>query len=418
MTLTTVAVSANPLRDPSFTSTARPVGPVAFHRKLPGYCPSPVFDLPDLARSLGVGRLLVKDESNRFGLPAFKMLGASWATYRRLVERLGAEPGPWATLDELAELLTPLLPLDLATATDGNHGRAVARLARLLGLGARIFVPAGTTDARIEAIRSEGASCTVVDGTYDDAVARSAEEEAPHCLVVSDTSWPGYDTVPRWVIDGYATIFAELDEQLRSASLPDPDVVLVPIGVGALAAAAADWFRRPALGHPPRLIGIEPTSADCVGASARAGHLVEVPGPHRSIMAGLNCGEPSPVAWPIVAPSFDAFAAVDDEVAVAGMAALAGEGIVSGESGACTVGLLVAAGAEPLGIGPDDVVLALSTEGATDPAFYLGAVGLAPDVVAARAPMCAADLGNSAKVLRCTVPDCCQPCRATGGTAS
>ena len=145
MTVATVAISANPMRDRSFTSSSRPVGPVAFHRKLPGYCPSPVFDLVDLAADLGVGRLLVKDESNRFGLPAFKMLGASWATYRRLVERLGAEPGPWSTLDELAWFLTPILPLDLATATDGNHGRAVARLARLLGLGARIFVPAGTS---------------------------------------------------------------------------------------------------------------------------------------------------------------------------------------------------------------------------------------------------------------------------------
>ena len=411
MTVATVAISANPMRDRSFTSSSRPVGPVAFHRKLPGYCPSPVFDLVDLAADLGVGRLLVKDESNRFGLPAFKMLGASWATYRRLVERLGAEPGPWSTLDELAGFLTPILPLDLATATDGNHGRAVARLARLLGLGARIFVPAGTSAPRIEAIRGEGASCTVVDGTYDDAVARAAEEEAPSCLVVSDTSWPGYDVVPRWVIDGYATIFAELDEQLRSASLPEPDVVLVPIGVGALAAAAADWFRRPALGHPPRLIGIEPATAACMGASVAAGHLVEVPGPHGSVMAGLNCGEASPVAWPIVAPAFDAFAAVDDAVAVAGMRALAAHGIVSGESGACTVGLLVAAGIDDLGIGPDDVVLALSTEGATDPGFYRTTVGADPAEVAAGAPLCAADLGTGATSRRCTVPDCCQPCR-------
>jgi diaminopropionate ammonia-lyase len=414
MTVATVAVSANPLREPSFRSSARPVGPVAFHRKLPGYCPSPMFDVAELASALGVGRLLVKDESDRFGLPAFKMLGASWATYRRLVERLGAEPGPWATLDDLAGFLTPLRPLDLATATDGNHGRAVAHLARLLGLGARIFVPAGTAAARIDAIVGEGATCTVVDGTYDDAVARAAEEEAPDCLVVSDTSWPGYDVVPRWVIDGYATIFAELDEQLRSASLPDPDVVLVPSGVGALAAAAADWFRRPALGQPPRLIGIEPATAECMGASARAGRLVEVPGPHRSVMAGLNCGEVSPVAWPIVAPAFDAFAAVDDAVAVAGMQALAAHGIVSGESGACTVGLLVTAGARELGIGPDDVVLALSTEGATDPDFYRAAVGADPAAVAGGAPLCASDFGAGAGVAgrRCTVPDCCQPCRA------
>jgi diaminopropionate ammonia-lyase len=148
--------------------------------------------------------------------------------------------------------------------------------------------------------------------------------------------------------------------------------------VGALAAAAAGWYRSRERDGDVRLIGVEPDSADCVGASLRAGRLVEVPGPHRSIMAGLNCGRASPVAWPVVAPAFDAMAAVDDAVSVAGMRALAAAGIVSGESGAAGAGVLAAGGAPALGLGPDDVVLLLSTEGATDPAAWEAAVGRAP----------------------------------------
>jgi diaminopropionate ammonia-lyase len=330
-------------------------------------------------------------------LPAFKMLGASWASYRALTDELqrvtGAAVADWTSLDELAAQLMPLHPIDLASATDGNHGRAVARFARLMGLGARIFVPAGTADARIAAIEGEGASCTVVDGTYDDAVARAAEEASDdpegRCLVISDTSWPGYDVVPAWVIDGYATIFAEIDDQLAAAGLPSPEVVLVPIGVGAFAAAAAQWYRRPGLSDPPALVGVEPDTANCVMASAVAGRLVEVSGPHRSVMAGLNCGEPSPVAWPFVSSGFDWFVAGDDEMADRGMRLLATAGIVSGESGAATVGALsallsAAASAQAAGpaIGPDTVVLALSTEGATDPPHYAQVVGRTPAEVA------------------------------------
>jgi diaminopropionate ammonia-lyase len=318
-------------------------------------------------------------------------LGASWASYRALVERFESRRdrplGEWTTLAQLAEMLETLRPMTLATATDGNHGRAVARFARLLGLQARIFVPEGTSTARIEAILGEGATCEVVDGTYDDAVARAALEAADDCLVVSDTSWPGYETVPRWVIEGYSTIFAEIDAQRTAAGLPDPDVVLVPIGVGALAAAVAGWYRRPTLAHQPLLIGVEPATANCVMASAAAGHLVEVPGPHRSVMAGLNCGEPSPVAWPLVSTGFDWFVAGGDELAIDGMRLLADAGIVSGESGACTVGALaaLAAGAghdAGLVLGPDLTVLALSTEGATDPDYYESVVGRPASAVA------------------------------------
>ena len=370
--------------------------PYQFHRLLPGYAATPLLDLPDLAARFGVARVLVKDESSRLGLPAFKMLGASWASFRALDDLLEARTGRamahFDSLGELAGQLGPILPLDLATATDGNHGRAVARFARLVGLGARIFVPAGTSQARVEAIEGEGASCTVVDGTYEDAVARAADEAGDGCLVVSDTSWPGYETVPTWVIEGYDTIFHEILHQSLDGGLPEPTVVVVPIGVGALAASVVCHYRENTWSvehqrRPPILVGVEPDTANCAMASALAGRLVEVPGPHTSVMAGLNCGKASPVAWPWVSAGFDWFVAGGDDLATTGMRLLADEGVVSGESGACTVGALVAlaggAGRDAgLELRADDVVLVLSTEGATDPAFYRATVGRTPEDVA------------------------------------
>jgi diaminopropionate ammonia-lyase len=195
--------------------------------------------MPALAEAAGVGRVLVKDESSRMGLPAFKILGASWATYRVLCDRLGDEP-EWATPDDLAAVVADRLgPLRLVAATDGNHGRAVARMAKLLGLSATILVPDGTAPARIGGIAAEGAEVTVVPGTYDDAVAESAAMASDRDLVISDTSWPGYEDPPRSVIAGYATIFAELEAQLGGAGGAVLDLAMVPLGVGALGASAA-----------------------------------------------------------------------------------------------------------------------------------------------------------------------------------
>ncbi|QYG93157.1 diaminopropionate ammonia-lyase [Iamia sp. SCSIO 61187] len=373
----TSEILRNPGRGP-LPADARDGGPSPqdFHRRLPGYAPTPLVDAAPLAADLGVGRLWVKDESWRLGLPAFKMLGASWASYRLLVSRLGAEPS-WATLDELAAALVPLGPLTLVAATDGNHGRAVARTARLLGLGAHVLVPAGTADARIEAIASEGARVDVVDGTYDDAIAASAALASDDHLVVSDTSWPGYAEVPRWVIDGYATIFAEVDEQLAATGAPPPDVVVAQMGVGALAAATVGHVRSTG-GDRPTIVVVEPLSAACGLRSAEAGHPVEVPGPHRSIMAGLNCGMVSELAWPTVAAGTDWFVAVSDAAAEQAMRDLATVGVTAGETGgAGLAGLrqLVASGEAD--IGPDSSVLVLNTEGPTDPGAYERITGIA-----------------------------------------
>ena len=345
--------------------------PSAFHRRLPGYATTPLHDAPTLAARLGVGRLSVKDESHRLGLPSFKILGASWATYRVLTERLGHEPD-WTDVADLRTALAPLGALTLVAATDGNHGRAVAHMASLLGYAAEILVPAGTADARITAIEGEGARVTVVDGTYDDAVAASAALAADDALVVSDTSWPGYSTVPRWVIDGYATIFAEVAAQTTGAP---PDVVMVPMGVGALTAAAVE--------HAPpdaAVVAVEPIDAACGLASAAAGHPVEVPGPHRSIMAGLNCGNVSEIAWPIVHAGVDVFVAVADPAAEAAMRDLAAIGVVAGETGAAGLAGLAALTETP--VPALDLagahVLIIVTEGATDPVGYARIVGTTP----------------------------------------
>ena len=348
--------------------------PLDFHRRLPEYAATPLVDAPGLAGALGVGRVWVKDESWRLGLPAFKILGASWAVYRALEQRSGGI-GEWGDVEELRGRLAPLLPLTLAAATDGNHGRAVARMARMLGLGARIFVPADMAPARIEAIRSEGAEVVVVRGTYDEAVARSAEEADGRCLVISDTSWPGYEDVPRWVIEGYSTILWEVSDELGRRGEEGPDLVVVQIGVGAFAAAVTRHFRSPGVSPRPKILGTEPAGAACALASAGAGGIVHVPGPHGSIMAGLNCGSPSVVAWPTISTGIDVFVAIEDDWAREAMRMLAGAGIVSGETGAAGLAGLLAVvqeegGRRTLGLTEGARVLIFNCEGATDPEAY------------------------------------------------
>jgi diaminopropionate ammonia-lyase len=404
-------VFRNPAARPAATMPPPPRAPLELHRRLPGYAVTPLHDAPALAAAAGVGRVWVKDESARLGLPAFKLLGASWAAYRALTERLGRDPEPWTSLEELRATLAPLRPLTLATATDGNHGRAVARMAALLGLDADVYVPTGTAAARIAAIQGEGARVTVVDGDYDAAVATAAATAGERCLAIQDVGWPGYEQVPAWVIEGYATIFWEVDDQLTDRGEPGPDVVVVPVGVGGLAAAAVRHWRRQdlpihrgsslrgtplgspgpprplgfpgPLRRPPRLLGVEPLAAACVLRSLRAGRIVTVPGPHDSIMAGLNCGTPSLSAWPALRDGLDAVAAVADDRARQAMRDLAAAGIVAGETGAAALAGLAEATRGPdaaaaraaLGLGADASVLLLCTEGATDPDAYRRIVG-------------------------------------------
>jgi diaminopropionate ammonia-lyase len=235
-------------------------------------------------------------------------------------------------------------------------------VARLIGARAHIVVPAHTAPARADAIAAEGAHVERVDGGYEDAVARSAALAGGDRLVVSDTSWPGYEEIPARIVEGYATMFAEVDEHV--------DLVVVPIGVGSLAAAAARHFRP----DGPYLLGLEPIDAACALASARAGRLATVPGPMRSTMAGLNCATPSPAAWPLVAAAYDAFSAIDDAHVDWGMRRLAAEGL---DRGACSGGVVggLRAHRAALDLGPNATALLILTEGVTDPAVFQAAVG-------------------------------------------
>jgi diaminopropionate ammonia-lyase len=347
--------------------------PAQAHHSLPGYAPTDLRDCPSLATELDVARVLVKDESQRLGLPSFKILGASWASLTA-VQHAWCPPGDApVTLESVRARLDRTAGRGLIAATDGNHGRGVARVAALLGLSATILVPAGTASSRIEAIASEGAAVQVVDGTYDDAIAASAELADADHLVISDTSWEGYEAAPRAVIDGYSTMFFEVDDQIAAQHLPSPTVVALQAGVGAFAAAALRHYRaRPA---GPHTVIAEPAEANCLQASARAGGLTLVPGPHPSSMAGLNCGLPSALAWPVIVSGTDTFVAVSDDYAERAMRALAAEGIVAGESGAAGLAGLLAlsetpAAAQRAGLHPDACVLVINTEGATDPVNY------------------------------------------------
>ncbi len=367
-----------PIEQAGFTAPGE--DPFAFHCRLPGYAPTPLVEAPALARELGARRVLVKDESHRFGLPSFKVLGAAWAIYQEIIRRVIPQLSEWDTVTDLIGQLSAQPPLKLAAATDGNHGRAVAWMARLLGWTADIYVPVGTARARIDAIAAENARVTVVNGCYDDAVARAAAEAGPGVLVISDTSWPGYEQVPRWVIAGYSTMYREMDDQLAAKRWEPPTVIAVQMGVGALAAATVLHYRTGA--HLPSIIGVEPRDAACVLASLAAGTPTHVPGPHRSIMAGLNCGSPSLVAWPVLRKGLDAAVAVDDAHARHAMRLLAEADIVAGESGAAGLaGLLAITDGNRndyrgrLGLTPDATVLIISTEGATDPATYQQIVG-------------------------------------------
>lgn len=371
----------------------------AFHRRLPNYEVTPLRRCPALASSLGVGEIWVKDESRRLGLPAFKILGTSYGVYRLLVQRAGEEP-TWDTLDDLRRWAANRLgPLTLCAATDGNHGRAVAHLAALLGFRATIYVPDNMSHARIESMQREGAEIHSVDGDYDDAVRRAAEEASARCLVVSDTSWPGYTEVPTWVMDGYATVFSEVREQLGAApsdgrcSETTLDLVVVPAGVGAFLGSALRSLKGSDAVALPAVVSVEPTTADCVARSLEAATLVHVPGPHRSIMVGLNCGTPSQVAWPRIARALDGALCIGDGWAVRAMRDLAAAGIVAGETGAASLAGLTALCRSPalsaakaaLGLGPRSRVLLVCTEGATDPGHYREIVGVSPEAGASPA---------------------------------
>jgi diaminopropionate ammonia-lyase len=356
-----------------WTCLAAPRDVLAFHHGLPGYTETPLTELPALAAQLGVGRLFVKDESTRLGLSAFKVLGASWAVAQVIAAR-ACLTGPAGPLTFAAvRAAAGRLPLTLVTATDGNHGRAVARMAALLGLRAQIFVPQVISPRAAAAIAAEGADVTTVAGSYDEAVEAAAASVAGRSdrELIQDTAWPGYEQVPGWIVDGYATLLREVDDQLRQAGAGGPGVVAVPVGVGSLVQAVVIHYRSGAATSPAAVLSAEPDTAACVLASLTAGELRSV-ATAATIMAGLNCGTPSSLCWPYLRKGLDAAIAVGDDDAARAVTDLAALGVSSGPSGAAALAgaraALTGPGSEvrraELGAGRDSIVVVLSTEGA------------------------------------------------------
>ena len=341
----------------------------------PGYAPTPLRDLPEIARAAGVGVVRLKDEAPRFGLGSFKALGGAYAVANLLRDEL-ARRGV-ALSASSADLLAgtwreATAGITVTSATDGNHGRSVAWGAQRFGCRAVIFVHESVSQSRIDAIAAYGAEVRVVPGTYDDAVRETDRmAKAEGWQVVSDTSWPGYTEVPRDVMQGYRLMS---DEALDQWEPPSPTHVFIQGGVGG-AAASVSVQMRARISPAPALVVVEPEHAACLLASAETGALTAVPGNLDTLMAGLACGEPSLLAWQELDRAVAAFMSIPDAAAVDCMKLLAKQGIVAGESGVAGLAGFLLAAADPaaretLGLGPDSRVLLFSTEGATDPALY------------------------------------------------
>lgn len=296
----------------------------------PELAPTPLKRLRSVARELGIAEVYAKDETGRFGINAFKIVGVSYA-----VHRLG---------DDAAAR-------GLVCATAGNHGRAVARVAHRKHVRSTIFVPAirssdpieiATRRARVDAMRADGATVIDVDGTYEDAVREAAAfGERTGATIVSDTSWPGYEEIPRFIMAGYTHILEEASAQWNSP----PSLVIVQGGVGGLVCAAASWFAHNFGQERPYFIAAEPENAACLMMSAQAGRPITIDSSLDTIMAGLRCAAPSPAAWPAVAAGVDAFVTIRDAAALDAMkmmsAAPVEERIDAGPSGACGLAALV-----------------------------------------------------------------------------
>lgn len=355
-----------------------------FHRQIPGYRMSPLKGLSNLAAKLGLGGIWVKDESARLDLQSFKVLGGSYAIYRLIQKRLGLGDQELSFSDLTSGTLRQkLADLTFAAATDGNHGRGVAWSASQMGFKSVIYVHKLTSQARIHAIERNGAEVVVVDGNYDDAV-RQVDQDAQRngWEVISDTSWEGYEDIPRWVMQGYTTMLSEAQEQFAAQGLSRPTHIIVQAGVGSLAAATIGFYASLFGKESPKSVVVEPTRAACLYRSAQVGdgQPYSVEGDLDTIMAGLACGEPNPIAWEILKDTADYFAICPDYVAAMGMRVygvpLKGDPvIISGESGAVTLGALMytmqlASSKElrdQLDLGPDSHVLLINSEGNTSP---------------------------------------------------
>ena len=360
----------------------------AFHESFPQYTETPLAKLDQMAAYLGVKEVYVKDESYRFGLNAFKVLGGSFAMARYIAKETGRDVSelPYAVLtsDQLREEFGQAT---FFTATDGNHGRGVAWAANRLGQKAVVHMPKGTTQTRLENIKKEGASVDITDMNYDDCVRLAAKEasETERGVVVQDTAWDGYEEIPAWIMQGYGTMAAEADQQLKAAGCDRPTHVFVQAGVGSLAGAVVGYFTNLYPDNPPTFVVVEADVAACLykGAAAGDGAPRIVDGDMQTIMAGLACGEPNTISWDILKNHVKVFISAPDWVAAKGMRMLSAPikgdpQVTSGESGAAPFGALAAMMTmeeykdlrNDIGLDESSKVLLFSTEGDTDPDRY------------------------------------------------
>lgn len=363
-----------------------------FHKSFPQYQETPLRSLPGMAAELGLSGVYVKDESYRFGLNAFKVLGGSYAMARYIAQETGRD----IARTDYAYLTGDRLRRDFGqatffTATDGNHGRGVAWAAKRLHQKAVVHMPKGTVRRRFDNIRAEGAEVTVEELNYDECVRLAAREAAatPRGVVIQDTAWAGYEEIPAWIMQGYGSMAAEAVRQLKAEGVDRPTHILIQAGVGSLAGAVVGYFVNLFPDNPPKMAVIEAQAADCLYQSALAGDggIRTVSGDLDTMMAGLACGEPNVLSWDILRNHADAFISCPDWVSAAGMRMLGcpvkgDPQVISGESGAVGMGVVAALTRrgeyrelrDALGLDASSRVLLFSTEGDTDPENYRAVV--------------------------------------------
>ena len=363
-----------------------------FHKSLPNYKPTPLVDLKNLAAHYGVKKVWLKDESKRFGLNAFKVLGGSYAIGKYLSQKLGKDINelPYNVLisDEVKKQLGDVT---FVTATDGNHGRGVAWMANRLKQKSVVYMPKGSAQMRFDAIAREGADVTITDLNYDDAVRlanKGAEEYG--WIMVQDTAWDGYEEIPLWIMQGYSTIINEVVEQLKACGNEKPTHVFLQAGVGSFAGAVQGYLAHLYGDDRPITIICEPHGANCIYKSMEAndGNPHNVGGDLTTIMAGLACGEPNTISWKILRDNADFSVSCDDQIAARGMRVLSSPlgddtRVISGESGAVGLGLFTilserkeefAELMKELKIDENSKILCISTEGDTDVEGYRNVV--------------------------------------------
>lgn len=359
-----------------------------FHKSFPQYSVTPLQKLSALASYLGVKGIYCKDESYRFGLNAFKVLGGSYAMGRYIAKELGRDISqlPYNVLssDKLREEFGQAT---FFTATDGNHGRGVAWAAKRLGQKAVVRMPKGTTKTRFDNIAKEGAEVTIEEVNYDDCVRMAAAEAAKteHGIIVQDTAWAGYEEIPSWIMQGYGTLVLEADKQLKENGVDRPTHVFVQAGVGSLAGAVVGYFAHKYKENPPVMVVCEASAADCLYRSAvqADGNLVNVTGDLQTIMAGLACGEGNTIGWDILKNHVTVFASCPDWMSAKATRIYANPlendpHIISGESGSVPLGLAYTVLhdedakdlKEALKLDENSNILVISTEGDTDPVRY------------------------------------------------